>query len=451
MTLLLRRPSGAQTDDSKPAPVLLVEDSRLFSAVLSYRLQRDLGLEVVHCASLGELDAAMARHPGGFSLAVADLTLPGSPNGEVLKPIAAQNIPTIVFTASFDFVRRNWDGKATIVDYVLKDSELALDNVLIAVRRVVTNHAVRMLVAAADPVLRAEIAAILGRQRYDVTAVASGAEALRLIGTDPDYAVVLVDEVLADMGGAELIRRVRARQRVDALRMIGITSQTDRFYGVHYLKSGAQEFLVRPFLAEELQCLVQAQVDILQQLDSLKSVAASDYLTGLFNRRYFYDEGPKRVNKALKSGHPVSIGVLDIDHFKRLNDTYGHEIGDRVLVAVAARLSETVAGTDFLLSRLGGEEFGMLLPGLDAAAATHYFDGLRRKIGTVRVMADEEELSVTISIGVAEVRGYETFDNYINAADQFLYMAKHRGRDQVFSDYIMAEEARIHRRAAAAH
>lgn len=448
MTLLLRGISEARTGSGKAAPVLLVEDSRLFSAVLSYRLQRDLGLDIVHCSSLAALDRALADHPDGFSLAVADLTLPGSPHGEVLRPLAARAIPTVVFTASYDFGRRDVEGRTTIVDYVLKDSELALDNVLAAVRRLVTNHAVRLLVAIGDPGLRAEVAGQLGRQRYDVTAVASGAEALRLSGDAPDFAVLIVDQTLSDMEGAHLVRRIRARQGADSLRVIGITAEADRFHGVHYLKSGAQEFLVRPFLAEELQCLVQTQVDILQQIEALKSAAASDFLTGLYNRRHFHDEGPKRVNKALKSGRPVSVGVVDIDHFKRLNDTYGHEIGDRVLVAVAARLREVVAGPDHLLSRLGGEEFGLLLPGLDAAAATTYFDRLRSAIATVRVMADEEELSVTISIGSAEVRGYETFDNYINAADQFLYMAKHRGRDQVFSDHIMAEEARQQRRVA---
>lgn len=106
-----------------------------------------------------------------------------------------------------------------------------------------------------------------------------------------------------------------------------------------------------------------------------EAAAACDYLTGLYNRRYFYDNGPKLVNECLRLKVPSSVAILDIDHFKRLNDTYGHEIGDKVLKAVANRLFTIFEGSDNLLSRLGGEEFAILFPQMDSAAAT---EALRR-------------------------------------------------------------------------
>jgi diguanylate cyclase (GGDEF)-like protein len=106
-------------------------------------------------------------------------------------------------------------------------------------------------------------------------------------------------------------------------------------------------------------------------------------------------------------------------------------------------LSSLFDGSDNLLSRLGGEEFSILFGELDSRAATALCDTVRSDLETLKVNADDEELSVTVSIGVAEIAGYESFENYLNAADQFLYMAKHKGRNQVYSDARMTEEAAL--------
>jgi diguanylate cyclase (GGDEF)-like protein len=246
---------------------------------------------------------------------------------------------------------------------------------------------------------------------------------------------------MPDMSGYELTRRIRHRFGSDKVRVIGVSSSTDRMLSASFLKAGASDFLYRPFVAEELQCRIANNVETLTQMKQLRAAAACDYLTGLYNRRYFYDNGPKLVNECLRRKVASSVAILDIDHFKRLNDTYGHEIGDRVLKAVAGRLSTMFEGSDNLLSRLGGEEFAILFPQMDSLAATRLCDDIRSDISHLRVMADDEELAVTVSIGVAEIAGYETFENYLNAADQFLYMAKHKGRNQVYSDVKMTSEA----------
>ena len=135
------------------------------------------------------------------------------------------------------------------------------------------------------------------------------------------------------------------------------------------------------------------------------------------------------------------MAMLDIDHFKKLNDTYGHEIGDRVLKAVATRLSHMIEDTDHLLARLGGEEFGILLAGLDSEAASRFCEQVRQSIAELHVALDDTDLTVTASIGVAEVGGIENFSNYLNAADQFLYLAKRYGRNRVYSDNTLLKMA----------
>ena len=421
--------------------ILLVEDSRMFSSVLSHRFQTELGLNVTHCASLKKLNEALAVDEHGFTMAVVDLNLPDSPHGEALDVAIAHHIPTIVFTASFDMDMRNRIMERSIVDYVLKDNEFALDNLVSTVRRAISNRSTRVLVVDDIPSARRVLVELLEAQQFKVAEAGTGVEALAVLDEYGDIEVVVTDHHMPDMDGYELTRRIRHRYGSDRMRVIGVSSSADRLLSATFLKAGASDFIYRPFVAEELQCRIALNVETLMQLKQLRAAAASDYLTGLYNRRYFYDHGPRIVNECLRHHRPTSVAILDIDHFKHLNDTYGHEIGDQVLKAVAGRLHSLFEGSENLLSRLGGEEFAILFTEMDSRAATAVCDEVRVNLSNLKVNADDEELSVTVSIGVAEIAGYEAFENYLNAADQFLYMAKHKGRNQVYSDIKMTEEA----------
>ncbi|WP_184703902.1 diguanylate cyclase [Rhizobium lusitanum] len=421
--------------------ILLVEDSRMFSAVLSHRFETELGFAVTHCSSLKILNETLESVGSDFTMAVIDLNLPDAAHGEALDVAVAHDIPTIVFTASFDIATRNRIMERSVVDYVLKDSEFALDNLVSAVRRAIANRSTRVLVVDDLPSARKMLTDLLQAQQFKVAEACTGVEALAMLEQFDDIEVVVTDYNMPDMNGHELTRRIRHRHGSDRMRIIGISSSNDRLLSATFLKAGASDFIYRPYVPEELQCRIALNVETLTQLKQLRAAAASDYLTGLYNRRYFYDHGPKLVNECLRRQRPSSVAILDIDHFKNLNDTYGHEIGDQVLKAVAGRLQSLFEGSGNLLSRLGGEEFSILFTEMNSRAATALCDEVRLSLANLKVHADDEELSVTVSIGVAEIVGYESFDNYLNAADQFLYMAKHNGRNQVYSDYRMAEQA----------
>jgi diguanylate cyclase (GGDEF)-like protein len=421
--------------------LILVEDSRMFSSILRHRFRTELGLNVTCCTSLRDLQATLANDDHGFSLAVVNLNLPDSQDGDALEATISNKLPTIVFTASYDINVRNAILERGVIDYVVKDSAFAVDNLVTAVRRSVANSRVRVLVVDPVSVTREALADRLKMQQYTVMEVSTGAEALALLDELGEVELVLVDHKLPDMDGCELTRQISRRNRAERMQVMGMASVPDRLLAAAFMRAGASDFIARPFVAEELQCRISRIVETLTQFKQLRSAAALDYLTGLYNRRHFFDEGPRLVNDCLRSSTCSAVGILDIDHFKRLNDTYGHEIGDQVLKAVAGRLQSFFAGSHNLLSRIGGEEFAVLFTNLDSRAATSICDALREDLTGLKILADDEELSVTVSVGVAAIDGYESFENYLNAADQFLYMAKHKGRNQVYSDARMAAEA----------
>ncbi|EKF59587.1 two-component response regulator protein [Agrobacterium albertimagni AOL15] len=417
--------------------VLIIEDSRAVSSVMRHRLENDFFCQVTQCASADVFREVM-RGPDTFDVAVVDLNLPGASDGEILDAVIAQGIPAVVFTADFNRDLRERLLQKGVADYHVKNNEGAIDLVVSSVLRLLGNRQVGVLVVDDLPSARAMLADLLRVQKFQVYEASTGYQAMDILVRQPHIELVITDYNMPDMDGYELTRRIRRDHNSDRLRIIGISSSADRLLSASFLKAGANDFVYRPYVIEELQCRIQHNIETLAQLRQLRVAAFSDYLTGLPNRRYFFDEGPAQVAGRLERGEPCCIAMLDIDHFKKLNDTYGHEIGDRVLQAVGAKLARRLDGSGHLLARLGGEEFSVLMLGLDVEKGSALCETLRREIESLRVALDDHDISVTISIGLAEIAGRESFSNYLAAADQLLYLAKSYGRNRVYSETMLS-------------
>jgi len=409
--------------------ILVIEDSRTFALALRQFLEAETGLPVTTCASLKDLSELIVAAPGAYAIAVVDLNLPDAPRGEALDWTVAHGIPTVVFTATFDLATRGRIMEREVIDYVLKDSEFALGNLVGTVKRALDNRHTRILVVDDTRTTRKVLARMLSIQQYVVVEASSGAEALALLDANPDLQLVVSDYYMPDMDGFELARRIRRRH--PKVRLIGISSSTDRKTSAGFLKAGAHDFVSRPFVLEELQCRIASNVETLTQLKQLQELAARDYLTGLFNRRHFFEQGPRLIETAQKAGFPVSIALLDIDHFKQLNDRYGHDGGDQVLSSVADNLSRIAEHETRLLARVGGEEFAILFAGADLATACRLAEGIREEIAREPLLLGGTELSLTVSIGVAEIGVSESLDASLGRADGALYTAKQEGRNRV--------------------
>ncbi|HBF31990.1 diguanylate cyclase, partial [Rhizobium sp.] len=236
----------------------------------------------------------------------------------------------------------------------------------------------------------------------------------------------------------ELPRRIHRTFKTEDICVIGISSSSDRLLSARFLKAGARDFIYRPYVVEELQCRIDSHIQALSQMRQLRMAAFHDYLTGLFNRRYFYDNGPAVIEKCLLRGRSCCLAVLDIDFFKHINDTYGHHVGDEVLKRIGKLMVASAKVIGAMVVRLGGEEFGLLLPGMDIHAARAFCEALRLDVAKDRLIVEEKEISVTVSIGLVEVGEWQYFHHYITAADECLYLAKHAGRNCIYSKSRMA-------------
>ncbi|WP_420410246.1 response regulator [Hoeflea sp.] len=254
--------------------VLLVEDSRMFTSALRYRFETDLNVDVVTCQSLAELQIAAADENHGFFLAVIDLNLPDSPHCEALDYAVEIDLPTIVFTGKFDFNMRKKILNKNVLDYVIKDTDRAFDEIVQAVDRIIANRRYKVLVVDDTKTQRSILSSMLRAQKFQVVEAASASEALAALEADPGIQLVLTDYHMGDMDGYQLTRKLRRSHPDDVLRIIGISNSDDPQLSASFLKAGASDFLYRPFVQEEFQCRIAQNIGILTKMAALKKAAA---------------------------------------------------------------------------------------------------------------------------------------------------------------------------------
>lgn len=410
----------------------------MFSTVLKHGLETIHGLQVTHCATFSAAQQAISDNPGAFAVAVLDLNLPDAPNCQALDFVISSGIAAIVFTGSFNNETQNEVMRRGVVDCVIKNQPDSISHVISVVDRVLTNASTHVLLVDSKKDSRSELLTLLRQQQFQVSQAVDGAGALATLDGCENIDVVITDLALSDMTAHVLLAEIRQRYGEDGVSVVALATGDDRQQAARFLQSGGTEFISKPFLVDEFNSRIYHVANIRRRIQMLHNIAARDYLTGIFNRRQFFQHGPRLVDQCLRRGQTTSIAILDIDHFKRLNDTYGHEVGDLVLKAVAARL-RTLVGESHLLARLGGEEFGILFNNLAVADANVFCEMLREELAKAKVQADGEELMVTVSIGLATIETLESFENYLNAADQFLYMAKYNGRNRIVSELTLLQ------------
>lgn len=416
--------------------VLLVEDTRLYTVAVRSLLESRFGIVVVHCATFEALRREFEAGGAAFNLAILDLCLADAPNGETLDFILDRDIPAIVFSGFTSEERRAAIVANSGAELVYKNSPRSLDNLVEAIERILSSKLPNLLLIDPSTKASSEMRKSIGTGTFASSYCRDGDEALAILdGAQGAIELVVVRSDLASKDNYALLNTLSLRFGEDAMRVVGFTADPAGDAVCRFLKAGGDDFLQLPMSAADIEGRLTHTLAIHRQIQSLQRMASRDYLTDMLNRRYFFDRGPKMVEMCLRQSSPVCAALLDIDHFKRLNDTYGHEVGDLVLKAVSRKLLQIVGEKQHLPARIGGEEFAVLLTHMNIEQAYEFCERIRIELSKTKIAIDDEDISVTVSMGLASISESETFDNYLNAADQYLYLAKHSGRNRVFSDY----------------
>ncbi len=407
--------------------VLIVEDSRALSRHLAHRLAVEVGVASDVASTLAEAEHLLRESPSGYTIALLDLTLPDAQDLVVVDRILAHRVPAVVFTGAYSDELRAQVLSRNVIDYVLKDGASELAYLVGLVRRFQRNQGIKVVVVDDSPTSRRAIAGLLRRHNYAVLEAADGPAALKLLEADADVKLVITDFHMPGMDGCELIGRIRQTHPRESLAIIGLSAGGGGTLSARFLKRGANDFLAKPFLDEEFYCRVQQNVEQIEHSAEIRDLTYRDPLTGLWNRRYFFEHGEKELARANQDGWPLSLAMIDVDHFKRVNDTLGHGAGDVALRHLASILAAHAAEGE-IAARIGGEEF-CLLSRCSGESAERHFESLRAKVAASPARTGAQEIPLTISIGTAHA-GVD-LDELVRSADAALYSAKTGGRNRV--------------------
>lgn len=529
--------------------LLIVDNSIVIINVLKDMFTEKNNFEIFVAKSLEEVNSLVNKHD--FFLAISNMVLPDALNGELLYLLKSEKIPTIVLSSSIDdeFLEKIQDFQ--IINYVLKDSINGLDIVYNLAELLLFIKDIEVLIVEDSTTFAMQLKDILESLLLNVTIAKDGEEALSKLKDNDNFSMVITDLNMPNMNGFELIKQIRKNKSQTELPVIALSSDESKNFRIKLFKHGANDFLTKPILQDELKSKV---IDIffnMKQVEEIKSfnnmfdehiissgtnekgiikwaskafckisgyskeeligkdhnivrhpdmpkmiyedlwktiengdtwegeikniskngnsywvsatikpefdrkgkiqgyiaireditdkkriyeLSITDGLTALFNRRYFNDIAKEKIDKIIANGGICSFILLDIDNFKKYNDTYGHQEGDNVLQKVSSSLKKSFMRDDDLVFRLGGEEFGILMHTRTVEDAINLTNSARVNIQDLGLEHEKNTplCVVTASFGLViltnDKKDYELDDIY-KKADDCLYLAKNNGRN----------------------
>jgi diguanylate cyclase (GGDEF)-like protein len=305
----------------------------------------------------------------------------------------------------------------------------------------------KVLAAEDNPVSQSMLRTMLTKWGYEAVIARDGNEAWQALQADDGPRLAVLDWMMPGLDGVEVCRRVRAVSREPYVYLVLLTARTDSQDLVEGMDAGADDYLTKPFEAHELRVRLRAGrrvLDLQQQLlaarEALREQANHDYLTGLLNHGAILETLHNELARASREQQPIALLMADLDRFKSINDTHGHQGGDAVLCEATRRMKSAIRRYD-ALGRYGGEEFLFVLPGCQGADAFAQAERIREALAAEPFTVGNRAFPVTCSIGVAcrTLPGAGEADVLVQEADTALYRAKSLGRNQVTMASVMAQ------------
>ena len=410
--------------------ILVVDDSRFIRAMLQEEINKSLTINFELLMAKSYMEAFELIQNNDFHIAILDVNLPDAPNGEVIDLLIGENVPVIVLTGGMNEVTKSIILNKDIVEYVTKSSPHNFSYIISLMKLVLNNYDVHILVVDDSKTSRMMTRLNLENLHFNVLEAVNGEEAIDILeNTEENISMVLTDYEMDKMNGMELTMELRQKYTRDILAIIAISGSDNPNIVADFLRHGANDFIKKPYTNKELNARINMNLELLDLFKNVKEQANRDFLTGLYNRRFFFENGKDIFDRAKKKNSKLATVMIDIDLFKRINDTYGHGIGDIAIKEIVVILDRFFTQNE-LIARFGGEEFCILLEYMLYGELQKKFEKVRKAFEDNIIKIDNQEISYTVSIGVFYGISH-SLEDMVNLCDEALYEAKESGRNRV--------------------
>ena len=411
--------------------ILIVEDSQLVAKVLLHIARQELDFEIKLATSFAEAKKIYEEISEEIFAALVDLNLPDAKEGEFVDYMLERKVPTIVLTGNVQPKIRETLLKKGIVDYVNKEGRYSYQYAVRMINRIKKNESIKVLVVEDSKVMRKQIVRLLNTHHFQVYEAEDGVEAIKVFLENSDIRILITDYNMPRMDGFELVKNLRHKYERFNLAILGLSAEGQGSLSAKFIKSGANDFLTKPFNPEEFYCRINQSLESIEFIEFIRDAAKRDYLTNVYSRRHFFEKGEELWRDANHNSSPLAVAIINIDNFKDVNEKYGHANSDEILKK-AAQLLEASLGR-FILARSSGKEFYALLPGLDNVKAVMLLDKVRSLLAKELFSVLDESTNLTCSIGVSNFMG-ERLQDQISDAEEYMIRAKQAGKNIVLGE-----------------
>lgn len=363
-------------------------------------------------------------------LALADIDLEGCETGAVIDFLISENIPVITVLSKYDIDMIEALWKKGVVHCMVNEHHLDLKFAAYFVERLSYFNNKKAIIVDDSTTFRKLTKNHLDYLMFDVLTFDDGRSVVEYINDDSksneDVKLVIVDYNLPGMTGIELTRHIRDKLGFNVI-IIAVTGHSSNEVKYGFIKSGADDYLIKPFSREEFNSVILKNMRLIEQVDRIEKISITDNLTQIYNRNFMKDSLAKQIDLAQRYNKIFSLILFDLDHFKSINDQYGHDKGDHVLAQFSKLVSDNIRKTD-VFARWGGEEFLLLCPKTNKDQAQKLAEQLKR---VLEKTSFGFEKSITCSVGISEYTADSNFEELVKKADIAMYKAKEKGRNNI--------------------
>lgn len=320
--------------------VLIVENSNTQARILTEHIESVTPFDTLVVNSMDQLESRLAENVDEFFIAVLNLNIKGAPDGEAVDYVLARKIPCIVLTSTFDEEIRNRFIEKSVLDYFNKSSRDDLEDMVDLIRRIHSNHEIKVVVAEDNSTARRIMRNLLERLNFTVLTARDGAKALEIIEANPDVKLLLTDYEMPNVDGFELVSEVRKTYSRDQLAILGVSAHDSGAITAKFLKRGANDFLKKPFEVEEFSWRVTNNFNELERIRSIKDAYTRDPLTGFSNLSTFLENGRELFQEMLGRGQAPAVASFSVDDLLGINCQYGWDAGFSAIKKAASLLEQ---------------------------------------------------------------------------------------------------------------
>ncbi len=411
--------------------VLIVDENETYPYKLQNKLESNLDLT---CTIISDYSSVSNLE------SISDYTLYyirlDAKNHKIINELINDDKIVVLLTDDDSTQTRDLIRSYSASDYIILNSASNGDVALRIANRLINNKGLTVMIVDDSESILTTLGIQLEAQNLSYIKCSNGREAWEYINNPITHPVdlIIADYQMPIMNGYELTKLVRTRFPIEKLPILILSGTEDVYMISRFLKIGANDYIPKPFTKEELIARVSNTLTISDMFKKINKMAMTDYLTGLYNRAYFYQAGEHLLAVSNRGNYPLSLCMIDIDNFKLLNDKYGHNVGDQALIHVANTIKKILRKSDILV-RFGGEEFIILLSNSSPKEAYETMQKITKKVSDSTLIIDSgDELTITISSGVTSK--IETLDEMVKKADSYMYKAKANGKNQVYTENL---------------